>query len=81
MNRTTYLLGTLVLGLLIMMSCSSEPTRWYRAGTTQAMYERDKADCEEQTQGTLTSTNKVDTFTFESCMERRGYVALDHTAM
>ena len=80
MKRTPFVFAILFLGVMIM-SCSSEPTRWYKAGGSVAMYERDKADCEEQTMGTLTSTDKVSTFTFESCMERKGWIALDHTAM
>ena len=80
MKRTVYFSGILV-GSALIMSCASEPTRWYKAGATAAMYERDKADCEEQTLGTLTTMDKTQTYTFESCMEQRGYVALDHTAM
>ncbi len=80
MNRTVLFFGILFLGF-ITLSCASEPTRWYKAGATKTMYERDKADCEEQTLGTVTTMDKMQTYTFESCMEQRGYVALDHSAM
>ena len=80
MKRTLIIFGILYLGVMAM-SCSSEPKRWYKAGGTAAMYERDSSYCEEQTVGTVTTMNKVDTYTFESCMEQRGWVVLDKPAM
>jgi len=80
MKRTLFVLGVLFLGG-VTLSCSSEPTRWYKAGGSVAMYERDASACEEQTLGTVTTMNKVDTYTFESCMEQKGWVVLDKSAM
>ncbi|UCE64603.1 MAG: hypothetical protein JSU59_05570, partial [Nitrospirota bacterium] len=64
MKQSLFFLCILCLGSVIT-SCASEPTRWYKSGATSAMYERDKADCEELTLGTLTTMDKTQSYTFE----------------
>ena len=81
MKRTLLVLGNLFLGVMIM-SCSSEPKRWYKAGATAATYERDSSDCEDVLIDTPGGgMSKIDSYTFESCMEQKGWVVLDKSAM
>ena len=80
MKRTLLVLGNLLLGVMIM-SCSSEPKRWYKAGGTVATYERDANDCENILIDTPIGGSKVENYTFESCMEQKGWVVLDKSAM
>lgn len=80
MKRTLFVLGVLFLGG-VTLSCSSEPKRWYKAGGTVATYERDSSDCEDVLIDTPTGGSKVESYTFESCMEQKGWVILDSSAM
>ena len=45
------------------------------------MYERDKSECEDLLLKTPTSGGEAQLYSFESCMEYRGWVALDAPAM
>jgi hypothetical protein len=80
MKHTLIVFGVLLLAVMIL-SCSSEPKRWYKAGGTVGMYERDAADCEDVLIDAPTGGSKVESYTFESCMEQKGWVVLDKSAM
>ena len=80
MERTLIVLGILFFTIMIA-SCSSEPKRWYKAGGTVEMYERDSSDCEAVLIDSPGGMNKMDSYTFESCMESKGWVVLDKGAM
>ena len=75
-----YLLGVFVC-CLATTSCSSTPQKWYKAGGTTAMYERDSTECDNKLIDTPGTAIKVDSYTWESCMEAKGWVALDSPAM
>lgn len=80
MKQTLIVFGILNIVVMIM-SCSSEPKRWYKAGGTEAMYERDASDCQDTLIDVPVSGSRVETYTFESCMEQKGWVVLDTPAM
>lgn len=79
MKLTLFVLSTLIL-CLTTISCSSKQ-QWYKPGATKAMYERDKSACEDQLLETPTTGYQGTMYSFESCMEGKGYTALDHKAM
>ena len=80
MIRTLMVLGVYSLAFMIM-SCSSEPKRWYKAGATKSTYERESADCEDIVNEAPPHGSKVHNYTFESCMEGKGWVVLDKSTM
>jgi len=80
MKLTFLFLGILFFSLMTI-SCSSTPKRWYKAGGTVATYERDSSDCDDVLIDTPTGGSKVESYTFESCMEQKGWVVLDKSAM
>ena len=79
MKLTLVVLSILYLSL-ITLSCSSEPQRWYKPGGTVAMYERDKTDCEDELLAGAAG-GSLKTYTFEGCMEMKGWVVLEKPAM
>jgi|GEM_PF-645108 len=58
---------------LLTFGCSTTPVKWYKPGVSQATFSRDKAECEDAwlTTGTTELTKEV--YTFEGCMEAKGY--------
>ena len=78
MKLTNKRLG-LGLGLgfmtLLIFGCSTTPIKWYKPGVSQATFSRDKAECENAwlTTGTTEKTKEI--YTFEGCMETKGYRA------
>ena len=64
----------------VTIGCSSTPQKWYKSGGTAAMYERDKSDCDDQLLAGDPG-GMVKQYTFESCMEYKGWVLLDSPAM
>jgi len=81
MKRTLLFLGILFFFGLMTISCSSTPKQWYKASGTVAMYERDSSDCENVLIDMPTGGSKVESYTWESCMEQKGWVVLDKPAM
>jgi hypothetical protein len=73
-NRLRVGLG---LGFIVLLTlgCSTTPVKWYKPGVSQATFSRDKEDCENAwlTTGTTELTKEV--YTFEGCMEAKGYRA------
>jgi len=69
----------LSLGLLTILStisCSTAPVKWYKPGTSQATFTRDKADCEEALLSTGTTQKTKELYSLEGCMEAKGYTAI-----
>jgi hypothetical protein len=62
--------------ILSTISCSTAPVKWYKPGTSQATFTRDKADCEETLLSTGTTQRTKDIYTLEGCMEAKGYMAI-----
>lgn len=68
-----------ILGLMTILaaiSCSTAPVKWYRPGTSEATFTRDKADCEGALLATGTSQMAKEIYSLEGCMEAKGYRAL-----
>ncbi len=63
------------LGLIILLTfgCSTTPVKWYKPGVSQATFSRDKADCEDALLSTGTTQKLKDVYSFEGCMEAKGY--------
>jgi uncharacterized protein YigE (DUF2233 family) len=60
---------------LLTFSCSTTPVKWYKAGVSQATFSRDKAECENAWLETGTTEKTKEVYTFEGCMEAKGYRA------
>ena len=71
----------LMLGLeigiitLLTFGCSTTPVKWYKPGVSQATFSRDKADCENAWLETGTTEKTKEVYSFEGCMEAKGYRA------
>jgi hypothetical protein len=50
--------------------------KWYKPGTSQATFTRDKADCEEALLSTGTTQRTKELYSLEGCMEAKGYTAI-----
>lgn len=63
------------LGLITLFafSCSTTPVKWYKPGVSQATFSRDKAECEDALLSTGTTQKLKDVYSFEGCMEAKGY--------
>jgi len=72
--RITFSLSLLTISLAI--SCSTAPVKWYKPGTSQATFTRDKADCEEALLSTGTTQRTKELYSLEGCMEAKGYTAI-----
>ncbi len=66
----------LCCNVIPLFSCSTGPVQWYRAGTSQAIFIRDKTDCEEGLLGTGNNDLSQQTYSFEGCMEAKGYTVI-----
>lgn len=80
MNKNCLLFGVVAF-CLTSISCSSTPKQWYKAGATAEVYERDKTDCEDSLLETGTTGSASQVYTFETCMENKGWVVLDKPAL
>ena len=72
--RTALSLSLLTISLA--SSCSTAPVKWYKPGTSQATFTRDKADCEEALLSTGTTQRTKELYSLEGCMEAKGYTAI-----
>ena len=65
------------IGLIVFFTfgCSTTPVKWYKAGVSQATFSRDKAECEDALLSTGTTQELKDVYSFEGCMETKGYRA------
>jgi len=58
---------------LLTFGCSTTPVKWYKPGVSQATFSRDKADCENAWLETGTTQKTKEVYSFEGCMEAKGY--------
>ncbi len=65
-------LGLCLLALLAL-GCSTTPVKWYKPGVSQATFSRDKAYCENAWLETGTTQRTKGIYSFEGCMEAKGY--------
>ncbi len=70
------LTGCLGVALFFTLGCSTAPTKWYKAGVGQETFSRDKAACEDSLLNTGTTGYSAQVYTFEGCMEAKGYMAI-----
>ena len=80
MKQTFRFLFIMALGLTIL-NCSSSPKQWYKSGATAKQFERDKVDCEDSFLEIATTGSQKERYTFESCMEGKGWIILDKPAL
>ena len=78
MKRTIFVFSIVFFGPMIM-GCAE--TQWYKPGVTKQMYEFDKDDCERKILDSPGTGYQGSLYSFESCMEGKGYMPLDHKAM
>ena len=65
------------VGLIIFLtSCASSPSEWYRAGATAKDFEHDQQICEDAVLNTGTTGLTASVYSFEGCMERKGWTIL-----
>jgi hypothetical protein len=76
MNKPAIRVFFYSLTILAAASCSTTPVKWYKPGTSQATFTRDKADCEEALLLTGTTQRTKDIYTLEGCLENKGYKAI-----
>ena len=60
---------------LLTFGCSTTPVKWYKPGVSQATFSRDKTDCENAWLETGTTQKTKEVYSFEGCMEAKGYRA------
>jgi len=80
MKQTLLFLGILAF-CLTSTGCSETSQQWYKPGGTVAMYERDKSACENAILEGPTSGAQSDNYSWEGCMENKGWIVLDKPAM
>jgi len=76
MKNLRIALSLSLLTILLAISCSTAPVKWYKPGTSQATFTRDKADCEEALLSTGTTQKTKELYSLEGCMEAKGYTAI-----
>lgn len=64
------------MAILTAVSCASAPVKWFRPGTSQTTFSRDKADCEEALFSTGTTQRTKEVYSLEGCLEAKGYTAI-----
>lgn len=69
-----------LITILTAVSCSTAPVKWYKSGTSQATFARDKADCEEAVLSTGTTQRNKQVYSVEGCLEAKGYTAIPLSA-
>lgn len=62
--------------ILTGVSCASDPVKWYKSGTSQETFTRDKSDCEEALLSTGSTQRAKDIYSLEGCLEYKGYTAI-----
>lgn len=64
-----------VLSLLLcsFAGCSSTSVKWYRPGATATSFSSDKEACQRALLGAGESGMPKQVYTFEGCMERKGW--------
>ncbi len=65
-----------LLAILTVVSCASTPVKWFKPGTSQATFSKDKADCEEALLSTGTTQRTKEVYSLEGCLEAKGYTAV-----
>ena len=65
-----------LLAILPVVSCASTPVKWFKPGTSQATFSKDKADCEEALLSTGTTQRTKEVYSLEGCLEAKGYTAI-----
>ena len=63
---------TVFLLAFLTFSCSSS-VKWYKLGGTSTGFSQDKAACEQALLGSGESGLPKQIYTFEGCMERKGW--------
>jgi hypothetical protein len=76
MNRLRIELIIGLMTIFMTVSCASAPVKWFRPGTSQATFSRDKADCEEALFSTGTTQRTKEVYSLEGCLEAKGYTAI-----
>ena len=65
------------LGVITFLtSCASSPSQWYRIGATAQDFEHDQQACNEAVLSTGTTSLNASVYSFEECMERKGWTIL-----
>ena len=75
--KQTCLFLVIVAAGLTFLNCSPSTKQWYKSGATAKQFERDKVDCEDSFLETATTGSQKELYTFESCMENKGWIILD----
>ena len=65
-----------LLAILTVVSCASTQVKWFKPGTSQATFSKDKADCEEALLSTGTTQRTKEVYSLEGCLEAKGYTAV-----
>lgn len=76
MKKTQIALLIGFMTILTGVSCVSDQVKWYKPGTSQETFTRDKSDCEEILLSTGTTQRTKDIYSLEGCMEYKGYTAI-----
>ena len=66
----------LSLALLLTIGCSTTSVQWFKAGVSVDTFSHDKAECEDSLLGTGTTAYTKQAYSFEACMEQKGYRAI-----
>ena len=74
------LVSTLALALTSTFGCSASGVKWYKPGVSQTTFSRDKSDCEDAIIGSGTSEISHQVYSFEGCMEGKGYTAIPRSS-
>ena len=76
MRLGLYFFGAIVF-VMILTSCAMEPNTWYRAGASDKDFEHDRSMCEGTVLSTGTTGLAANTYSFEGCMEQKGWTVLE----
>jgi hypothetical protein len=64
------------VAVLLACGCSTSSVEWAKTGASQATFSKDKSECEDLLLATGTTGYSKNLYTFESCMEAKGYRAI-----
>ena len=64
------------LVVLLTFGCSTTPVKWYKPGISQGTFLHDKAECEGALLATGSTGLPRQIYTFEGCMEKKGYTVV-----
>ena len=62
-----------VLSLCLLSGCVSTSVKWYKPGATKTSFSQDKEACDVALLGAGDSGMPKQVYTFEGCMERKGW--------